>query len=297
MEKNLATVLNYFSFFSYAPTFDEIHVFFPVKVGEKTLLTFLHHQIRQKSLLLMPQSNCGASKYSIGDWKGRLVKDSYTLPQYSISAMQKNLENNNAQIKNVVGTVQTYVSLLRKCPFVRFVGITGSSAMVGVTQNNDVDLCIVTKSGFLWTTRFITIFLAKILGIHSRTGVCLNLFFDESNLSVPKNKRNSYIAHEIIQMKGVLDKGSVHQRFLTENGWIFRYFPNANTHAQNNISPSHRLPPQSICFLCRMADSLFRRIQLPIIYRNHTSLSITNTQLWLFKNDFEKRLKRKGLVI
>ena len=31
--------------------------------------------------------------------------------------------------------------------------------------------------------------------------VCLNLFFDESDLAVPKFKRSEYVAHEVLQMK------------------------------------------------------------------------------------------------
>jgi hypothetical protein len=257
MDAYLNQVLTYFSYFHYTPSWAELYLFFPVRIPQTKLRALL----RKKKLnvaFFVPQN---------------------TPPQYSTS-----------------WRFRLYFQSLRWCPLVRFVGITGASAMRGLRPTDDIDLCIVTSQSLIWTTRLYTVILAKLLGIHTKTGVCLNLFFDEGDLSIAYEKQNSYIAHELLQMKPLVDKNQISVRFLQDNRWLLTYFPNAVTKLRGKkyrgqtSSPIHN---RVSIFL----DSLFRFVQLPIIKRNKTSLFINATQLWLFKNDFEKKLKRRGLVI
>ncbi len=296
MEKNLATVLEYFSFFSYAPTFDEIHLFFPIKITKDELSILLNQLVRQRRLILEPKITSGATKQAIGEWKMRLKNETYTLPQYSIGTKKK---SSPGMSDKLVGTIRTYVSFLKWCPLIRYVGVTGASAMRGMHKNDDVDLCIVSKRGHIWSARFFSIILAKILGIHSLTGVCLNLYFDEGDLSIPKNKQNSYIAHEVLQMKPIFDKSDIYNRFLDQNGWISRYFPNALPDKKTEQVSQTLLTglAQLTCLIFSPFDYVFKWIQVPIIRRNNTAFYVSSTQLWLFRNDFEKRLKGRGLVI
>jgi hypothetical protein len=215
----------------------------------------------------------------------------YTLPQYS--TQRSKILNSKFEIfkKNTVPAIQTYIRLLTSCPFVRFVGVTGASAMWGWRKGDDLDLCIVTQKGLMWTTRLYVVLCAKILRLHNRNGVCLNLFFDGVNLSIPHKKQNIYIAHELIQMKPLVDKDGVYDRFFLANEWIYRLFP-------NGYRPAHKQWTfQKPGFISVFFERICRRIQLHIIQQNKTSFMITSTQLWLFKNDFEKKLKRGGIVI
>jgi hypothetical protein len=183
---------------------------------------------------------------------------------------------------------------------VRLVGITGKSAVEGVRENDDIDLFIVAQKNLIWTTRFLVVLLAKLFGVHGGSGVCLNLFFDEQNLAIPEKKQNEYIAHELLQMKPIVDKGSIYSALLEANTWILSYFPNARGYVrtqkteyrrQNNMFLSlFFLILYSIFFLL---DPLMRLVQLPIIKKNKTAFRITSTQLWLFKRDFERSLRKK----
>jgi hypothetical protein len=171
------------------------------------------------------------------------------------------------------------------------VGVTGASAMWGWRNGDDLDLCIVAQKGLIWTTRLYVILSAKILGLHNKHGVCLNLFFDEADLSMHHKKQNRYIAHELLQMKPLIDKSEIYNRFFLGNTWIYRLFPNGYKSAQRHwtfITPSP---------IAGFVERLCKRIQLHIIRNNKTGFMITSTQLWLFKNDFEKKLKRGGIVI
>ena len=316
MNKYLLTVLNYFEYFAYAPFFDEIYTFFPHKISKKTLKSLLIEETEAKTIIRLSQKSSD-KQYSLFQSSSShytLVTNHslYTLPQYSIPTSPR--LRGAGSIKNSwnILTIQRYIEILQAFPFVRFVGVTGTSAMRGFRKNDDLDLCIVAKHGLLWTTRFFTVALAKILRIHTQTGVCLNLFFDESDLIIPLKKHNSYIAHELLQMKPISDKNRVYQRFLDENEWIYTFFPNAP-----HVTPAN--PPATQGFIALRAgvgiqkrklyrsrikfgmtqrmEWLFKSIQFPIIHRNRAAFLITPTQLWLFKNDFEKKLKRSGLVI
>ncbi len=300
MRKHLATVLKYFAFFSYAPTISEIHMFFPVFVSLKNLRLLLKAERNKKNVVQLPKNKVfrlfqGLSNhYSFRPKVYRPLGETtskYTLPQYSIPR-----------------TIQTYLSILKWLPFVRFVGITGATAMTGYIPHDDVDLFIITKKDTLWTTRFFVVVLAKLLGIYGGVGVCLNLFFDEIDLTIPKIKQNSYIAHEILQMKPVIDKDNTYRILIEANTWIFSYFPNAQSRnakriTQNvkrveyNVKPKYRKTLYDTRYtLHEHVERIFKSIQLPVIKRNKTGFRITNHQLWLFRRDFENKLKREGLA-
>ncbi|MFZ2026802.1 MAG: hypothetical protein WAV30_05960 [Microgenomates group bacterium] len=276
MRKHLDSVLDYFAYFSYAPTLQEIYTFFPKKISVQTLKTYLLKEVKNASIVQLSHNRYFRPSES----------DSYTIPQYSIFREKK-----------IKKSLQQYLKILPLLPFVRFIGVTGASAMSGYRQGDDLDLCIVSKTRYIWTTRFFAVVIAKILGIHTSTGVCLNLFFDEEDLFIPLDKQNSYIAHELVQMKPIIDKDHIYGRFFHVNQWIYTYFPNIRT--QRHIKSHEQPHSKRVEFVPQLThiDMFFKLIQLPIINRNHTSLFISPGQLWLFKNDFEKKLKRKGLVI
>jgi len=293
MRKHLHTVLEYFAYFSYAPSFQELYLFFPKKIGRKNLQSILDKEIKQKKILrLLNLNRFRLSRQSLYRINYEYESPRYTLPQYSIFGQNKSKSQIQIKGKILTTTIQAYIFFLKICPTILFVAITGRSAMKGLQKNDDLDLFFITSKNTLWTTRFFSVLLAKILGIHTTTGVCLNLLFDESDIRIPQHKQNSYIAHEILQMKPIIDKANIYQKFLTKNRWIYKYFPNAKSQNQNQIETIRT--SQSVY---KNIDRIFKSIQLPIIIRNNTALSISHTQLWLFKKDFEKKLKRRGLVI
>jgi hypothetical protein len=177
-------------------------------------------------------------------------------------------------------------------PSVRFVGLTGSSAMIHTGKHGDIDLCIVTAKDQLWTTRLILVVIGKLLGMYG-SKACLNLFFDESDLRIAKEKQNTYVAHELLQLVPIIDKGNIHSCFFRSNQWVKRYFPNTlhlftSRHLKKNTKNSAYLP--------YWIELIAKTIQKPIIHRNKTGLKVTATQLWLFKSDFEKKLHAASLV-
>ncbi len=136
------------------------------------------------------------------------------------------------QIAKRVGKWLSYI------PWIKLVAITGALAMNNSDENDDIDLMIITSSNRLWLTRLLVIPLLEILGIrrrplhssflilNSNNKICLNLWLDETALSVPANQRNLYTAHEVAQIKPIVNKDHTYQKFLSANSWLNSYLPN-----------------------------------------------------------------------
>jgi hypothetical protein len=127
-----------------------------------------------------------------------------------------------------------YISTLFKIiPWIKLVGVSGSLAMMGSSKRDDIDLFIITSNNRIWISRLVLIVLTALTGLRrkrrekilSATGkICINLILEESNLA--QQKKNIYLAHEILQMKILWQREEVYSKFLHDNFWAFKYLPN-----------------------------------------------------------------------
>jgi hypothetical protein len=184
--------------------------------------------------------------------------------------------------------------------------------MMNARDDDDIDLFIITAKNRLFTGRLIALVLAQLFGLRrSRDSekttpyplqpttysnkVCLNLFFDERDLSVPKFKQTLFVGHEVLQMKPIVIKGNIYERFLEKNRWVFKIFPNSR-----KVS-SIKYPVSSMKKILNtkyyILNTLFNKIeqalkgfQLRLINRHRTTEIITPTQLWFHPDDFEKKI-------
>ena len=248
-----------------------------------------------------------------------------------------------------------YIKLLSLFPQIKLIGLSGSVAMLNAGEDHDVDLFIVTAKNRLWTGRFTALILAQLLLLRrsrdrydvivspAKGGtrqsqnkrllrrftprndkvedkVCLNLFFDESDLAVPKFKRSGYVAHEVLQMKPIFAKDNTYLSFIDANRWVFDIFPNSKSKIKNQISSIDKLRMTlskvevskihiknkkyikylififNILFLIfnifpTLIEKLSRKIQLILINRHRTTELVSNTQLWFHPEDFADKLK------
>lgn len=126
---------------------------------------------------------------------------------------------------------KTAVRLLAHLPSIYFIGLTGALAMNNSSQQDDIDLIIITCNHTLWTTRLFATFLLEVFHLrrrrHGQTNnkICLNLFLDESSLALPLAQQNLYIAHEVAQVKPLLDRHQTYARFINQNLWVKKFLP------------------------------------------------------------------------
>lgn len=312
MEDEVLKTIWYFSFFDYPPNFEEIYTFLGKKTTKKRVEEVLEDLECQKKIK------------KIKDFKKVIRYTLYVILKDTVGEYSKKfkIQNLNLKIKKYNKRylfsqkklhnwrLKLYLKILSFFPQIKLIGFSGSLAMMNADKDDDIDLFIITEKNRLFTGRFVAIILAKILGIHRsynkryklhvtcyQDKVCLNLFFDESDLAVPDFKRNEYVAHEILQMKPIVNKDSVYERFLAANSWVFEIFPNAKevVSTKYKVLSSKKKKSLNTCYL--ILNTFFNKIeqslkvfQLYLINRHRTTEIITSTQLWFHPNDFYKRI-------
>lgn len=146
--------------------------------------------------------------------------------------------------------------ILGQIPTVKFIGVTGSLAMMAAGRESDIDFMIVTTKGSLWTTRLISYLVIWLLHIkrrkagerEARNGICLNIWLDESDLAW--RRKNVYTAHEIAQVVPLVNKERTCEKFIQKNSWIFDYWPRAiRPGSMQNVECNERNTPSSSYFL------------------------------------------------
>lgn len=126
------------------------------------------------------------------------------------------------------------VGILSYIPTIEAVALSGSLAMNNSDVNSDIDLFIITKPHTLWVTRLITTLLLDIAGKRRKKGmdenmmgmVCTNYWIDRSRMKI--SNKNLYTAHEIAQMKVLINKSDCWSEFLSKNKWVGAYLPNTD---------------------------------------------------------------------
>lgn len=291
LDQAIKNVVNYYAFFQYPALFEEVYRFLPTKSSKKEFERALSNLVAQKKVIKHGSTAGNETRYAI--------------PPYRINNYVITEKRANAQAKQIY--IRQYIAILKILPCIQLVGLSGSCAMEWCTKDDDIDLFVITQKGRMWSARFYCLLIATIMGMRRKRGsvyapnkVCLNMFFDESNLLISKYKQNIYTAHEVLQMKPLFAKSDTYDRFLKANQWVFEYFPNVEnvslggnvTTAKTRKDPRHRL----LTKIGDIVESLFKRYQLFLINRHKTTEIITSTQLWFFPQDFEKKLRKNGLV-
>jgi predicted nucleotidyltransferase len=324
----LLKTLNYFLFFNYPATLDEIHLFFPKKMNRENLKNLLQEMEEKKIVKKINLSTKDQPRYTVGEYgikvktqnfklktqKSRRIlitlrmikaKDIVSQKQISLDSGEKQLINSYRKRQAITlkklkqWRFRIYLKFLSLLPQIKFIGLSGSLAMQNAKVDDDIDLFIITAKNRLWTARLMAVFLAIVLGLKRPRGVkkapnrvCLNLFFDLADLAVPKQKRSEFVAHEVLQMKPLIDKDNTYLRFLQANRWVFAIFPNATLLNSKFQAPNSKINDISNLgfIIFDLVEVILKNFQLSLINRHRTTELITDTQLWFHPEDFQKRL-------
>lgn len=272
MDKKIASTIKYFAVFDYFPNFMDVYTFFPIKTSKKRLRKLLKNK-----------------KYTVGEYSKNKIKNQKS----KIKISEHKLNN---------WRFRAYLKLISPFPQIKLVGLSGSISMMNAGENDDIDLFIITAKNRLFTGRLITLVLAQLLGLRrsrearsSNNKICLNLFFDESNLKVPRFKQTEFVGHEVLQMKPIIVKGDIYERFLKANKWVFKLFPNSSWIISKVKNQKSKIQIKSQNYsknflIFNFIESILKKFQLHLINRHKTTEIITSTQLWFHPNDFEKKL-------
>ncbi len=211
LSKAILATLVYYDIFDYPLKKEEIHQFIPLR----TKLNIQKHLdiLRKKKKILQKNGF-------------------YFLPKREEIVLLR--ERRERYSKNKIIIAKNIAFYLSFIPWVEMIAITGTLAMKNARLKDDIDLLIITKTKRLWLTRILVTLILEIL--RKRRGprtketkdkICLNLFLDEKALKLPKNKRNLFIAHELYQIRPILNRQQTYEKFLASNQWVAKFLPNA----------------------------------------------------------------------
>lgn len=180
---------------------------------------------------------------------------------------------------------------LGKIPWVKLIAITGSVAAYNTRNDSDIDVFIISTKNRLWLTRFfITLILKIAKKFPKKDGekgkICTNLFLDEKYLSWDENKRNIFIAHDIVMMQPLVDKKNTYLRFLNANSWVQNYFAQFKI---NNVGPVSSKKYYSSSFM-DFLEKLSAKIQIAHMHKKVTTEIISKNIIHFNKNDNSKKI-------
>lgn len=258
----------------------------------------------------------------------KLSKNYYHLPnRQSLISLRQSRQKWSRQklaLANRVGQWLQYI------PYIKLVAVTGALAMNNSDENDDIDLMIITSPNRLWLTRLVVVPLislffhrrtpakshkftpSTIAGPHAtchRNAICLNLWLDETALTLPVTQRNLYTAHEVAQIKPIVDRDHTHHKFLSANSWINRYLPNIKVPKHVPVIINYQLPaPRSFSIvgsIINLLENFVFKLQYwymkPKITRERISPHFAffhprNTGRWVMQ-EYNKRLKKLNVRI
>ncbi len=279
----LISEVKFFNYFNYPPSFDDLYKFFPKKISPLALRKEINRRVKEKVLFKL----------------NLLKQDRYWVEEKTKELVKKRFLKMRKEWKKKLGGVRfrVFLFILKLFPQVKFVGLSGSLAWKIAKEDDDIDLFVVTSKNRLWTGRFLIVLLAIILGIKRRRGeavaknkVCLNLFFDEREILIPKLKRTRYVAMELLSVLPLINKDFLYERLLKANSrWVKSYFPNS----LNNLKAFQIKKENNRSFFpFDIFEKILKKIQLYSINKHKTKELIFDSQLWFFPEDFEEEYNR-----
>lgn len=217
------------------------------------------------------------------------------------------------------------VKFLALAPYLRGVFASGSMAIDNTTEESDFDILVIIKSGRLYTCRFFLWVISSLLRIRRKKNqkiapdkLCFNHYITDDNLYI--KHESIFNAQTYINLKPVMIKSELFDKFYTENLWLNNYA--YNFHPQKNFARRDVKPPSMFLILVKSFEFLLdsfpgnivervfkyfqqRRIRSdPIIHESGGRIVFTDQELEFHPHSFEKiviekyraNLKRFGIV-
>lgn len=130
-----------------------------------------------------------------------------------------------------------FIHLLTYLPHVQAIFVVNSLAFQNVHTDSDIDLLIISKPGKIWSTRFFTTIVAKLLRLRPRPNftkdtLCLSFYVDGNALQLQSLMSDSQDIHEVYWLNTlfpVYDPHNIAKEIHSANAWMQNYLPNAQS--------------------------------------------------------------------
>ena len=126
-----------------------------------------------------------------------------------------------------------YIKKLLNFSCFKSIMICNTLALENSNEESDIDLFIITEKNRIWTARFISVVISKILNLrpkkyNQKDKICLSFYIDKENLNIEKVSKNNniYFIYWISQLVPIYDEENTFEKFFKENSWIKKYINN-----------------------------------------------------------------------
>ncbi len=203
-----------------------------------------------------------------------------------------------------------HIRLLAAMPHVRAIWFVNSMGWHNARKQSDIDLCIITAPGKIWSARFFTTMAMKLLRQRpfeqtEERAICLSLYIAENQLDMEPYKigeQDIHFSFWASQFYPIYDNGQF-QQYIQQNTWLQKVFDDLQW-TQPSLKriitrswwqPLIQMPLQLLC-----AESLLKRIQLKIMPEKLRSMAnkdkrvvMNESILKLHTNDMRTELQKK----
>ena len=276
LSSSILFTLVYADIFQYAYTFDELVAWMPKNTWKKTAIQKQLHSLIKKKIV--SEKSPFITLY--GHTKNIQIR--LNRQEYAIIKWKK---------------AQRAAGILRLIPTIMFIGVTGGLSIQNADEGDDIDLYICAKKGTLWITRFFSTVLLEMFGIRRRPEtrdvkdtICLNMFVTEDALAVPRQERDLYTAHEVLQMELLWERGGAYTAFLKKNAWVSEVFFQKWKEAIQKHKSKHVNFQQRSFIVCiesflKIVEKPAKYIQLWYMKERRTSEVVSDTILRFHPHD------------
>lgn len=196
------------------------------------------------------------------------------------------------------------VSFLSFVPTLRFIGVSGALALENAKKDDDIDLFIITQKNSVWLTRLLVLFLLQFLGkrrkradVHASGKICCNMFISEEKLTFPKDRQDMFTAHEIAQLKPMLDRNNTYKKFIVKNKWVLQFMPNSIDSIDSKIlrykDTKKKSPNILISQYLNIFEVIAKQVQLRYMKGLITKETITDSFLAFHPYDYRSVILKR----
>ena len=203
LERAVLETLAYSDIFEYPLRLKELHSYLPVRAKMEDLSDVLE---------------------SLGKRVGENNGFYFLAGRYRIIDVRMQRETRS---KKLLPISMKYGRVLGSLPFIRMVALTGSLAVMNVSETADFDYMLVTQAGRLWTARAFAVTFGRMMRPSGHT-ICVNVLVSENAL--PWHRHDLYSAREMCHMIPITGVETYH-RLRTANAWTESMLPNCGLSA------------------------------------------------------------------
>lgn len=201
-----------------------------------------------------------------------------------------------------------YLPVLRSIPGVRMIAVGNTHAFGVGGRGSDIDLFVVTKSGWIWMTRLLFVMVTQVLGIRRHGGkvagrFCLSFFVTEDELSlsdIALEGGDPYLDFWIATLKPVWGE-YIYDQFVIANDFALQHFPFWRKKMEERylVKPHEMRIKRLLETLLswRVLHGVVRWLQvykmkhLPVKQNEYSSIVIRETMLKFHNNDRRSRYR------